>query len=386
MFRLFLLHLRNILGDQAILIFCLLVPLGYPLLYSFIYTGETVREVPVAVIDDCRSADSRAFVRRVDATADVAVMGYCANRTEAEELVRKQQVYGIVVLPKDFSHQLARGEQVAVQVYADMAGMLYYKAILTSCTNVSLDMGAKLKVQRGGGTTREQDAVAAAPIAYEEVSLFNPQTGFAAFLIPAVLMLIIQQTFILGVGIGVGTARERGLFRRYKPLQNSFTGLFGSVAARCLAFLVLYIPVSVYVAGIVPYLFDLPQLVRPSSLAVLLAPYLLGCFGFASCLGVFVRHREYVIPLIVFTSVPLLFLSGISWPGSAVPEVWKWVSSLFPSTFGIQGFVALNNMGASLGDIRPQLVGLSIQALVYFLAAIAAERWLIGQSAKLPRH
>ena len=108
--------------------------------------------------------------------------------------------------------------------------------------------------------------------------------------------------------------------------------------------------------------------------------------GLASCLGVFVRHREYVIPLIVFTSVPLLFLSGISWPGSAVPEVWKWVSCLFPSTFGIQGFVALNNMGASLGDIRPQLVGLSIQALVYFLAAIAAERWLIGQSAKLPRH
>ena len=46
-------------------------------------------------------------------------------------------------------------------------------------------------------------------------------------------------------------------------------------------------------------------------MAVLLAPYLLGCFGFASCLGVFVRHREYVIPLIVFTSVPLLFLSGI---------------------------------------------------------------------------
>ncbi len=382
MFRLFLLHLRNILGDQAILIFCLLVPLGYPLLYSFIYTGEVVREVPVAVVDDCRSAESRDFVRRVDATADVVVTAYCADMAEAEELVRKQLVCGIVAIPKKFSHQLARGEQVAVEVYADMAGMLYYKAVMTGCTNVSLAMGAEMKVQRAGGTTKQQDDVAKAPIVYEEVSLFNPQVGFAAFLIPAVLMLIIQQTFILGVGIGVGTARERGLYRRYTPLANSFTGLFGSVAARCMAFLVLYIPVSVYVTGIVPYFFDLPQLVRPLDLAVLLAPFLLACFGFANCLGVFVRHREYVIPLIVFTSVPMLFISGISWPGSAVPEVWKWVSRLFPSTFGVQGFIALNNMGASLSDIRPQLLALSAQAIVYFLCAMGVERWLIVRSKR----
>ena len=36
----------RVVRDQGVLIFFILVPVLYPLLYAFIYTGETVREVP----------------------------------------------------------------------------------------------------------------------------------------------------------------------------------------------------------------------------------------------------------------------------------------------------------------------------------------------------
>ena len=55
--------------------------------------------------------------------------------------------------------------------------------------------------------------------------------------------------------------------------------------------------------------------------------------------------------IFVFTSVPLLFISGISWPGAAIPPFWKYVSYIFPSTFGINGFVKINNMGATLSEV-----------------------------------
>lgn len=48
-------ELRTIIRDKGVIIFFFLVPIGYPLLYTFIYTNEVVREVPVAVVDDCRS-------------------------------------------------------------------------------------------------------------------------------------------------------------------------------------------------------------------------------------------------------------------------------------------------------------------------------------------
>lgn len=84
----------------------------------------------------------------------------------------------------------------------------------------------------------------------------------------------------------------------------------------------------------------------------------------------------------VFTSLPLLFISGISWPGVAVPDFWKYVSWLAPSTFGINGFVRINTMGALLEDVAFEYVGLWIQAGVYFLTACAAYYYMINESRR----
>ena len=358
-------ELRNMVRDRGVLIFFFVVPLGYPLLYAFIYTNEVVRDVPVAVVDDCRSTQSREYLRHLDATADVRIVSYCANMPEAQRLVRHREAYGVVHVPRDFSLRLACGEQAYVSAYADMSGMLYYKSVLSANTNVSLAMNARIKVQRAGGTTAQQDQVAEHPIAYEEVSLYNPQNGFATFLIPAVLMLIIQQTLALGVGMAAGTAREHNRFRNLTPIERHHTGLLRIVGGKALAYLLVYIPLCVYVLGVVPRLFRLNQLGNPLDLAYFILPYLFACIFFAMTVSAFIRHREWSIMLIVFSSVPLLFISGISWPGSAIPPVWKAVSYIFPSTFGIHGFVAINNMGVRLVDVRGDWEMLWVQALIY---------------------
>lgn len=367
-------ELRNMVKDQGVLIFFFLVPLGYPLLYAFIYTNEVVREVPVAVVDDCRNAQSREYLRHFDASPDVRVISYCANMEEAKNLVKRREAYGVVHIPRDFSDNLARGEQTFVSAYSDMSGMLYYKSILTANTNVSLDMNAKIKVRRAENTTAAQDEATVRPIAYEEVSLFNPANGFAAFLIPAVLMLVIQQTLLLGIGLAAGTARERNRFRNLTPIERHHTGLLRIVWSKSMAYLLVYIPISVYVLGVVPRLFRLNQIGDPWDIALFAMPYLLACIFFAMTISAFVRHREMVILLIVFSSVPLLFISGLSWPGSALPAGWKALGYVFPSTFGIKGFVAINNMGARLVDVRQEWNMLWVQAVIYCFCTCAVYR------------
>lgn len=384
-------ELKSVFRDQGVIIFFLVVPLLYPLAYSFIYTEEVVRDVPVAVVDDCRSAQSRDYLRRLDASPDVRIVSHCANMEEAKRLVREREAYGVVYVPRDFTRRLVRGEQVAVSAYSDMSGLLYYKAVLTANTEVSLAMNAEIKVARSGGGTEEQQRVTEYPIDYEHVNLFNPQTGFAAFLIPAVLVLIIQQTLLLGVGMAAGTSREHNRFRLLVPVERHHTGLLRIVLGKSFVYLFLYIPISVYVLGVVPRLFHLVQIGNPWDIALWGIPYVLACIFFAMTVSGLVRHREQCIMLIVFTSVPLLFISGLSWPGSAVPPVWQAVSYLFPSTFGIKGFVAINNMGARLADVQYEWHLLWTQAIVYFFTScvvyrrsiIASRRAVLSQYAKL---
>lgn len=328
---LFKLELKNIVKDEGVLIFFFLVPLAYPLLYSFIYTDEVVREVPIAVVDESHTTMSREYLRHVDASPDVKIINYCADMAEAERCIKNREAYGIVRVPADFSKRLSKGEQVEVGVYSDMSGMLYYKSILTTNTNVSLAMNARIKVARAGNTTEQQDLVTQHPIAYEEVSLYNPQNGFASFLIPAVLILIIQQTLLLGVGISAGTAREQNRFRELTPFDRHHTGLLRIVLSKSSAYMLVYIPISVYILGVVPRIFHLNQIGNPVDMA--------------------------------------LFISGVSWPGAAIPKFWKALSYLFPSTLGINGFLKINNMGAHLPSVSHEWYVLWAQAACYFVTS-----------------
>lgn len=367
-------ELKAVFKDQGVLIFFLLVPLAYPLLYAFIYTGEVVREVPAAVVDMNKSTLSREFIRKVDATPDVKIQSHCTDMEEAKLLLKESKVYGVIYIPESFSSDINKGIQTQVTLYCDMSGMLYYKAILTASTEVSLKMNKAIKAKRAGNTTNRQDEISATPIKYEAVNLFNPQAGYASFLLPAVLILIIQQTLLLGVGLSAGTARENNRFRDLVPLSRQYQGTLRIVLGKSSAYFIIYAIVSAYILCVVPKIFSLVQIAQAGTLAAFILPYVLSCIFFAMTCSIFIHHREACMMIYVFTSVPLLFISGVSWPGSAIPEFWRVISWLFPSTFGINGYIAINSMGATLDQVLPEFRALWIQTGVYFLTTCIVYR------------
>lgn len=193
-------------------------------------------------------------------------------------------------------------------------------------------------------------------------------------MIPAVLILILHQTLILGVGLRAGTERERSRFQDLVSIQKHHDGTLRLLLGKSLAYFMIYLFNTAYVLFIVPALFGLPQIGHTFDILSFLLPFLIATVFLAMTLSVFVRNRETCIVLFVFTSVPLLFISGISWPASAIPDFWKVVSYLFPSTFGVNGFVRLSSMGARLHQIGFEYTGLWIQAGFYFLTTFIVYR------------
>ena len=373
---------RTTFRDQGVLIFFVLVLLVYPLIYSFIYTNETIREVPTVVVDNSRSSLSREYLRKVDASPETSIVAYCADMEEAKLMLKDRKAYGIIYIPAHFSDDIVQGKQTQVSIFCDMSGLLYYKALLTANTNVSLAMNAAIKMERAGNTTARQDEITAYPIEYEDVAIFNPTNGFAAFLIPAVLILIIQQTLLLGIGLSAGTAREHNQFKDLVPINRHYNGTLRIVMGKGLSYFMVYSLVAVYILCVVPRLFSLNQIAIPGVLTLFTLPYLTACIFFAMTASIAIRNRETCMLLFVFTSVPLLFLSGISWPGSAMPSFWRYFSYLFPSTFGINGYVRINSMGATLNEVAFEYRALWMQTGIYFLTTCFVYRRQIIQSRK----
>lgn len=378
-------EMRQVVKDEGVLIFFILVPLAYPLLYSWIYNNEAVHEVPVVVVDDSHSAMSRQFIRDCDAAPEVKITYHAADMDEAKMLMGRQLVKAIYYIPSDFQTRLNRMEQSVVSVYCDMSLMLTYKAAYQTALLVSQHMNSEIQVRLSGHYTAREEQLQTRPLDYEEVPVYNPSGGYGSAVLPAVLMLILQQTLVLGIGLSAGTARESNRYQDLVPIQKHYHGTFRIVLGKSLCYFMIYAVMGTWLAVVVPRLFHFPCLGQWTDLLIMMFPYVLACIFFGITVSCLVRYRENVMLLMVFVSIPLLFLSGASWPQSNIPGFWQGVSWLFPSTFGVRAYIRINSMGGTIGDVMTEYHILWLQVFVYFLIACLVYRYQI-QMARLHAH
>ena len=367
-------EMKQVFRDEGVLIFFVIVPLVYPLLYSWIYNNENVHEVPVVVVDDSHSALSRQFVRMCDASPDIKVLCHAADLDEAKSLVSRQLAKGVYYIPSDFDVSLSRMQQTTVSVYCDMSLMLAYKAIYQTAVAITQQMGAEIQVKLSQPYTKREAQITARPLDFDDVPIFNPTGGYGNFILPAVLILILQQTLVLGIGLSAGTAREKDRYHQLIPIDRHYQGVLRIVGGKALCYFMIYAVMGAYLTMVVPRIFSFITLVSWQDLLTLMLPYLLACIFFGMIVSCVVRYRENVMLLIVFVSVPLLFLTGVSWPQSAIPRFWQSISWIFPSTFGVRAFVRMNTMGATLSDVMLEYRVLWLQALSYFFVCCIVYR------------
>jgi ABC-2 type transport system permease protein len=363
-----------IFKDSGAMLFCFVLPLAYPVLYSWIYNNEVVHDVPVVVVDDSHSALSREFIQKVDASPDVSVAYYAGSIHEAQSYIGHGEAYGIFYFPSNFATAVGRHEQAHVSVYCDMSYMLTYKAIYMTAQNVSMAIGTEIKIAKSGTYTDREAEIMSQPLDFEDVPIFNTTGGYGNFVLPGVLVLIIQQALLLGVGLLSGTEREK----HFPMVKNVIDAFFG----KGIAFLLIFAVMLAYCTLVVPRMFGFVMMVHFLDWLVFMTPYLIACIGFALVGSELIPFREAVMLTAVCTSVPFLFLSGISWPQSGIPGFWQGIGNCLPSTFAIRGFVRMSSMGARIGDVLPEFSALSILAIVYSLAALGImyRRYLIRQT------
>ncbi len=353
--------------DVGALIFFLLLPLAYPLVYTLIYNPEIVTDLPIAVVDDSRSKESRALVQAADASPAIKVYDYCANLSDAKKLFAENKVFGVMVIPSDYAVCINRGEQATVSFYSQMSLLLRYRAFVSALTDLQIEMVKDITTNRLhllGATESEL------PIESNSHFLGVPTQGFASAVMPGILIMILQQSMVLGICLLVGTERER---RRNNggidPLSINNTSALATTLGKALCYFMIYIPVSVYVLYIVPLIFDLPHIGDAIDIIIFMTPMLLASAMFGLTLGQFCRERESGFIMFVFTSVIFLFLSGLTWPRYAMNDLFIWMGNIVPGTWGVNGFILINTNAAKISDVGHDYIVLWILTIAYFVAA-----------------
>ena len=357
-----------ILGDRAVVLIMVGGSLFYALFYPLPYRAQIATGLPVAVVDHDASALSRQLVRWIDATEQVTVSVNTRDILQVRNALRRKALAGYIEIPSNFGRRVLRGEPARIGMFANAAYIVYYSQVANATASASLAFSRTIVGQRllaGEERSPQASAALAMPVTVDLQELYNPDGGYANYVVPAVLILILQQTFLIGICmVQVGRRKQGGI--DLSPLV---------MLARVSVYLALQYLLFCFYLAVVYKLFGFPHLgsaavalvaVLPGFLAVTLLGLLLGCL-FAS--------RETALQVMMLVSVPALFLAGFAWPAEAMPDALVWLGLLIPSTWTIDAFVRVYHMGAGLEEVRWAWLGLWGLVLLYGCGARWAAVW-----------
>ena len=374
---------RSISTNAAILLVLMGGIFAYGLLYNLMYAPNLVRKTPVAIVDNSHSALSREYIRLLNATPQASVYALTPNYLEAKEWLKQSKVDGILYLPADFDARVGRGEQSVFTVYASTDAFLNFKNLQEASSRVMLAVNDAHRAE-GVVFLPPQGLLAvasSAPVNVSGTALYNYTEGYGSYLIPAVMIIIIFQTLLMVIGMVTGEEYPKGkIVGKHKKL--TWLQALYNISGRTFVYVMLYFIFALFLLGLLPHFFSIPNIGNGRDIITMMIPFLLGTSFFGLTASRYFTDSEAPLLMIAFFSVGYIFLSGVSYPLELMPWYWQAAHYVVPAAPAVLAFVKLNSMGGTLADIRPEMITLWIQVIVYFLLSL----WVFKKKVFYFRH
>ena len=207
--------LKAIAADKGVLLLIVIAPAIYGFFYPWPYAEQAVTRVPVAVVDFDHSSLSRQITRFAQASPRIDVRMVVGDEHLAQQALWRGEIEGYALLPRDLKRDVLRGSLAVVTVEANGSYALLNKAVLSGFAEAvgTVSAGVEIKKLQASGQSALQAQAGRNPVNTQMVALFNPTEGYGSYVVPAVALLIIQQTLLMGVAMLVGLWAETGRHR-----------------------------------------------------------------------------------------------------------------------------------------------------------------------------
>lgn len=354
--------------DPAAVLLLVVAGLLYAFYYPTPYIYQTVSKVPVGIVDLDHSGKSRELVQMAAAAQQIEVKAVYNDMLEAENAMARDDIYGFMVIPEDMEKSIRKNEQVSLNIFTHGAYVMLHGAIGTAFSTCAMTLGATSKVRQIALEKKVPSSKAMAmrdPIPISIQTMFNSTGSYSNYIVPSVLILILQQSLVIGIGVLGGARAHRRFRRKYRDSAVENESLTYRYFGRSLAYFLHYCCFILFYHCVIYNLFDFPRRGELLPMMVFAIVFLFAVINFGMVISQVFLRRETSMQLFLYLSIPILFLANFSWPTYLMPDAMRALSYILPSTFAIPAWISIEQMGADLYDVAPKLYILAIQAVLY---------------------
>jgi ABC-2 type transport system permease protein len=341
----------------------------YSVLYPQPYANQSVSKLSVTVVDHDKSDVSRDLIFNLNATAQIQITRHDLSDADAKEALKRGDIKGIIIIPNDFKKDLALNKNPSIAVGADSSYFLIFGAVVEGAMKAIFTQSASIKVVN---QLKKDVPLASAKDSYlayslNVINLFNKDNSYTQYVVPAVFILILQQTMLIGLGILGGGINER--MKNREDAYFKTAPVWQLFLSRILIFGSIFFVHMLFYFG---YSFELFDVTRLSSIADIITfgiAFIFASLSFGLFLGSLFSSREIATPLVLFSSLPIIFSAGFIWPVEALPTFIYDLGLCIPVIPAIHGFLGLNQMGADFYMVIDDYTLLWVQSIIYIILA-----------------
>jgi ABC-2 type transport system permease protein len=352
--------------DSRSLVFAFLLPVILTLVFGAAISLD-VRDIPFAVLDRDRSADSRELVEAFTASGYFRLLGAVERPADADRMLRRGEARLVLSIPPEYARDLASGRSPVVQALVDGSDANTATIAINYADAVTAGVASRLLL-RGRTLTP--------PISAEARVWYNENLESARTIVPGLVAVIMAIIAAMLTALTVAREWERGTMEQLAATPASRAEV---VLGKLLPYVAIGLVDLVVVTGLGILMFDVPLRGSVLLLALMALLFILGMLGLGIFISAAVKSQLVATQAgIMATYLPTFLLSGFIFAIASMPTFLQAISYVIPARY----FVAITRgiflKGVGLEVLWPQALGLAAFALVAVSLAIGAFRKEIG--------
>lgn len=348
-----------LLANKTMILFAIILPFVSIVFFSTLLSVGVVRDLPIAVVDMDQSSISRNLISQLNATPELKVKASPTSPIDGERLIKEGIVYGLVIIPHNFSNDLRQGKQTTVVNQYNgsilLAGGLENKAFKRVVGTLSAGINIQKQIKQG--VNLHQAKVNFQSVGASNHVLSNPYTNYSYYLNTGFITMFFQLFVILTTIYCFGSDLKYNKGEQLYRISNGnlITILTGKTLPYTLWF--LFVGLVMYFSMFI--LQDFPLYGNKLSILIALVLLIIANQSFAILfIAISKSLREALTIGSGFTAISLSF-SGITFPIFGMPLLMQWMSQIFPFTHyfdilldqtqrGFPVYYSLNSIGILL--------------------------------------
>jgi ABC-type multidrug transport system permease subunit len=368
----------HIYRDRRVLILLLTLPPVFTLIFGHAFESGERKNVPAILVNQDSTPATERFVELLRANDTFAWREQAPGQGKEDDLLR-QGVRAALVIPGGWSESLTNGDPIPLRLSLDgsdtstgeqLLGSLHKtlgdfqmnerEVMVDALPDEVIDMAKKVPVE-----VRKQFVSAMTPWKIEEKILYNPEERFIDYVLPGVIGIILQLITVTLMACTIARERESGTL--YQLMVTSLRRgeiVIGKILPY-LAISIFLILVIILLAG---WHFQV-KFYQPGALALICFLFLLCSLGLGLLISALSKTQTQAIQFSVFFLLPVFILSGAFAPVEQLPKAIAYVAELFPLTHFCRAFRLVNLYHAAPAFYAPDLIIMSVGAVITFLGA-----------------